>query len=157
MACLTKVAIQEDRKDLDQRLQSAQNQKITERLQILYLLALPQALTISAIANVIGRHRGTLQRLRSTAKNQGLNAFLEIKASEGSRSNMIPAWAVESLKRLNPQTQCFASYIEVQTLLRETLGIEAEDRTVYELVRYRLKAKLKAWHVQFMLSSSNNT
>ncbi|XGV98992.1 MAG: helix-turn-helix domain-containing protein [Leptolyngbya sp. BL-A-14] len=33
-----------------------------ERLQVLYLLKLPEAMSISAIAKVMGRHRGSMQR-----------------------------------------------------------------------------------------------
>ncbi|GAP99949.1 hypothetical protein NIES2104_65150 [Leptolyngbya sp. NIES-2104] len=58
---------------------------------------------------------------------------------------MIPAWAVDSLKRRldDPETG-FGSYTQVQQWLSETLNVEAEYATVHHLVRYRLGAKLKA-------------
>lgn len=37
----------------------------------------------------------------------------------------------------------FTRYGEVQQWLAETLGIEAEYHAVYQMTRYRLKAKLK--------------
>jgi len=57
---------------------------------------------------------------------------------------MIPAWAVVSLQRRLAQPEGFKSYTQIQQWLKDTLGIKAEYRTVHELVRYRLKAKLKA-------------
>ncbi len=47
-------------------------------------------------------------------------------------------------RRLEQPDAGFNSYIEVQQWLENTLGVKAEYRTVHELVRYRLKAKLKA-------------
>jgi hypothetical protein len=38
----------------------------------------------------------------------------------------------------------FKSYIQVQQWLEDTLGVKAEYRTVHQLTRYRLNAKLKA-------------
>lgn len=69
--------------------------------------------------------------------------MLSVKQSSG-RPTVIPTWAVVSLKLRLEQPEGFKSYIQVQQWLCETLGIEAEYRTVHELVRYRLKAKLKA-------------
>ncbi len=45
-------------------------------------------------------------------------------------------------KRLQ-ESNGFASYGAVQEWLAETLGIEAQYHAVYQMTRYRLKAKLK--------------
>ena len=45
-------------------------------------------------------------------------------------------------KRLQ-ESNGFTSYGAVQEWLAETLGIEAEYHAVYQMTRYRLKAKLK--------------
>lgn len=143
MSSVTSVEIKENAEELAQMLQAQTNAKLKERLQVLYLLKLPQPMTISAIARVIGKHRGTIQRWLATYQQQGLDEMLSVKQSPG-RPTAIPAWAVVSLKRRLEQPEGFKSYIQVQQWLCETLGIEAEYRTVHELVRYRLKAKLKA-------------
>ncbi len=58
---------------------------------------------------------------------------------------MIPQWAEVALaKRLEEPEHGFHSYGEVQQWLAETLGVEAEYHAVYQMTRYRLKAKLKA-------------
>lgn len=51
---------------------------------------------------------------------------------------------MSSLERRLQEPQGFKSYTQVQQWLQETLGVIAKYRTVHELVRYRLKAKLKA-------------
>ncbi|PIG90457.1 helix-turn-helix domain-containing protein [Gloeocapsopsis sp. IPPAS B-1203] len=142
MAGVTRVEIQESTQELEQRLQIETNATVKERLQVIYLLKLPEPMSISAIAKVMGKHRGTLQRWLSIYQEQGLEKLLEIKHSPG-RPRAIPGWAVVSLKRRLAEPNGFKSYTQVQQWLRQ-MGVEAEYRTVHELVRYRLKAKLKA-------------
>lgn len=69
--------------------------------------------------------------------------MLEIKQSSGG-VRVIPQWAEEALaKRLQDPNHGFQSYGAVQQWLAQTLGIEAEYHAVYQMTRYRLKAKLK--------------
>ena len=57
---------------------------------------------------------------------------------------MIPLWAESALaKQLQEASNGFDSYGAVQQWIFESLGIEAECRAVYQMTRYRLKAKLK--------------
>jgi transposase len=101
-------------------------------------------MSVSGIAKVIGRHRGSVQRWLSLYREGGLEGVLETRQSPG-RPKVIPEWAVSSLKRrLDDPEAGFGSYIQVQQWLSETLNIEAEYATVHHLVRYRLGAKLKA-------------
>lgn len=143
MTGVTKVEIQESAAEIAKRLQAETHPKLKERLQVLYLLALPKAMSISEIAQVVGKHRGTLQRWLSDYQNQGLDRFLKISKVTG-RPRVIPAWAVESLQRRLAEPEGFKSYGAVQQWLSKTLGVEAEYPKVHHLVRYRLKAKLKA-------------
>jgi hypothetical protein len=46
-------------------------------------------------------------------------------------------------KRLQEPDNGFASYGAIQQWLSQTLGVEAEYHAVYQMTRYRLKAKLK--------------
>jgi hypothetical protein len=73
----------------------------------------------------------------------GVEAMLKIKKSPGG-VRVIPGWAEAALaKRLQEPEHGFASYGAVQQWLAETLGVEAEYHAVYQMTRYRLKAKLK--------------
>jgi transposase len=142
MSGVTHIEIQESAAELAERLQGEIHPKLKERLQVLYLLALPQAMSISAVARVVGKHRATLQRWLSDYQQQGLEGLMEIQPVKG-RPRIVPAWAVERLKRRLAEPEGCKSYGAVQQWLSDTLGIEAAYATVYHLVRYRLKAKLK--------------
>jgi transposase len=143
MSGVTRIEIHESAAEFAKRLQAETHPKLKERLQVLYLLALPGAMSISKIAGGVGKHRGTVQRWLADYQEQGLDRFLELQEVTG-RPRVIPDWAVESLKRQLAEPEGFKSYGAVQRWLSETLGVEAEYATVHHLVRYRLKAKLKA-------------
>lgn len=144
MAGVTQIEVQETAAELEDLIQKQSNPKLKERLQVLYLLQLPDAMSISGIAKVIGRHRGSVQEWLSQYRAGGLETFLSLGQSTG-RPRAIPGWAVESLKkRLDDPEGGFSSYTQVQQWLSETLNVEAEYATVHHLVRYRLGAKLKA-------------
>ena len=66
----------------------------------------------------------------------------EIKKSPGG-NRVVPQWAEERLARRLEEAEGFKSYGEVQGWLEQTLGVEADYHTVYQMTRYRLKAKLK--------------
>lgn len=143
MAGVTSVEIRETVAELEDLIPQQSNPKLKERLQVLYLLQL-KAMSISGIAKVIGRHRGSVQAWLSEYREGGLESFLSIGQSTG-RPRVIPEWAVKRLKkRLDDPEGGFSSYTQVQQWLSETLNVEAEYATVHHLVRYRVGAKLKA-------------
>jgi transposase len=142
MVGVTQIEVRETAAELEELIQKQTNPKLKERLQILYLLQLPDAMSISVVAKVIGRHRGSVQEWLSQYRTGGLEQFLSIGQST-ERPRAIPAQAVESLKkRLDDPEGGFGSYTQVQLWLSETLNVEAEYATVHHLVRYRLGAKL---------------
>jgi transposase len=144
MAGVTRIEVRETAAELEDLIQKQSNPQLKERLQVLYLLKLPEPMSISVIAKVIGRHRGSVQAWLSQYRSGGLEQFLHIGQSTG-RPRAIPVWAVASLKqRLDDPEGGFGSYTQVQQWLSETLNIEAEYGTVHHLVRYQLGAKLKA-------------
>jgi transposase len=140
MPGVSSIEIKESVPELEQLLLAQTNPKLKERVQVLYLLKLPNQLSVSRIAKVIGKHRGSVQRWLAIYRDQGLDALLEIK----HRPRVIPAWATTSLQhRLEQADHGFKSYIQVQQWLEDTLGVKAEYRTVHQLTRYRLNAKLR--------------
>ncbi len=91
----------------------------------------------------MGKHRNTVQTWLSNYREGGVEVMLRSKKSPG-RLRVIPRWAETALaKRLQEPNHGFSSYGKVQQWLAETLGIEAEYHAVYQMTRYRLKAKLK--------------
>lgn len=143
MTGVTSVEVRESLDDLAEQLGQAETPIAKERLQVLYWLKQEKAPSISAIAKAIGKHRNTLQTWLSMYREGGVEGMLEIKKSPGG-VRVIPQWAEDALaKRLADPNHGFSSYGAVQQWLAETLGIEAEYHAVYQMTRYRLKAKLK--------------
>lgn len=135
MAGVTRIEIRETAAELGVLIQQQSNPNLKERLQVLYLLQLPGAMSVSGIAKVVGRNRGSVQRPLSLYRANGLAGLLKTRQSPG-RPQAIPAWAVNSLKRRldDPETG-FGSYTQVQQWLADTLNVEAEYATVHHLVR----------------------
>ena len=143
MSCVTSIEVKEGLEALAEQLRQAKTSSTKERLQVLYWLKQDNAPSISAIAKAVGKHRNTLQTWLSMYRDGGVAAMLEIKKSPGG-VRVIPQWAEDALaKRLQDPNHGFHSYGAVQQWLAETLGVEAEYHAVYQMTRYRLKAKLK--------------
>lgn len=143
MVGVTSIEVKESLDDLTQQLRQAETSSAKERLQVLYWLKQDDAPSISAIAKAVGKHRNTLQSWLLMYREGGVEAMLEIKKSPGG-VRVIPQWAEVALaRRLEDPHHGFQSYGEVQQWLAETLRVEAEYHAVYQMTRYRLKAKLK--------------
>lgn len=143
MVGVTSIEVKESVDELVERLRQADTPTTKERLQVLYWLKQEKPPSISAIAKAIGKHRNTLQTWLSMYRNGGMESMLEIKKSSGG-VRKIPQWAEDVLlKRLQDPEHGFGSYGQVQQWLAQTLGVEAEYHAVYQMTRYRLKAKLK--------------
>lgn len=143
MVGMTSIQVQESLDNLAERLRQAETPTAKERLQVLYWLKQDNAPSISTLAQAIGKHRSTVQTWLSRYREGGIESMLEVGQSPGG-VRVIPQWAEEALaKRLKQEEEGFRSYGEVQQWLLETLGIEAQYHAVYQMTRYRLKAKLK--------------
>jgi transposase len=143
MVGVTSTVVKESVEELTQRIKEATTIREKDKLQVLYWLKQEKAPTIKDIAKSLGHHRNTVQTWLSKYREEGLEGMLERKKSEG-RARVIPEWAEKALeKRLKEEEKGFKSYGEVQEWLAENLGVEAEYHTVYQMTRYRLKAKLK--------------
>lgn len=144
MAGVTSIEVKESVEDLVQRLRETPQSPFKERLQVLYWLKQAHAPSIRAIAQAVGKHRGTVHAWLSIYREQGLEGLLERKPPSAGAVRVIPPWVEAALaKRLQDPEQGFDSYGAVQAWLAETFGVEAKYHTVYHLTRYRLQAKLK--------------
>jgi len=143
MAGVSSIEVKESLDDLAERVRQAKTPTAKERLQVLYWLKQENAPSISAISKASGKHRNTLQTWLTIYREEGVEAMLERKKSSGGM-RVIPEWAEEALaKRLQDPNHGFCSYGAVQQWLADSLGVEAEYHAVYQMTRYRLKAKLK--------------
>ena len=143
MVGVTRLKVQATAAALEALLPKQSNPMLKERLQVLYWLQLPEAMSVSAVAKVIGRHRSSVQRWLSVYGDGGLDRLLAVRQSPG-RARVMPEWAVTRLQKRWSPAAGFGRYLQVQQGLSATLDVDAASATVHPLVRYRLGAKLKA-------------
>ncbi len=141
MAGVTNIEIEESEAELEALLKQSQNLKDQERLQVLYLLKAKE-LKIKEIAQVVGKHRGTIHRWLAKYAQGGIDVLLSFKYSSG-RKPKLPLWAIKALERQLQQPPGFKSYRQIQQWFSESLGLEVQYATVHRLVRYQIQAKLK--------------
>lgn len=142
MSGVIKIEILETVDELRQLLQSSQTKEVKERVQALYWVKSGQVQTTKAIADLIGKHRVTVSRWLSSYKEQGINALLKKGKSTGRKKKLSPS-VEASLKQELIDEQGFSSYKEIQRWLRIVHDVEMSYTGVHQLVRYKLKAKLK--------------
>ena len=141
MAGVTNIQIEENETELEALLKQSQSLKDKERLQALYLLK-AKRLKIKEIAQVVGKHRGTIHRWLAKYSQGGIDVLLSFKYSSG-RKPKLPLWTMKALEKQLQQPRGFKSYRQIQQWLSESLGLEVQYATVHRLVRYQIQAKLK--------------
>ena len=75
-------------------------------------------------------------------KDGGRDRFAEVKYASGQVA-IVRGEALEQLKQRLKEPQGFHSYSQIQQWLLTELGLKIAYKTVYQLFRYQLKAKLK--------------
>lgn len=139
MAGVYKLEIEESSQELKELLREQKTASAKERVQLLYLLKTEQAKTVQEAAQMLGRHRVTVQEWLRKYREGGMKRFLEAKVPTG-RPGSIPVWAQQALNKQLQEPEGFASYQAICDWMETHLGIEAPYKTVYKLVHYRLKA-----------------
>lgn len=142
MSGIVKIDITETSEFLKTLLAQQKTATGKERVQALYLLRTKQVETVQHLAVVLGRNRVTVQRWLSQYRTGGLEELLAVGKPKG-RPMSIPEWAIAALKLELLDPEGFTTYGEIQTWFKAVLGIEANYHVIHNLVRYKLKAKLK--------------
>ena len=142
MSSVVKIEIVETVHELRELLRSSETEEVRERIQALYWLKSGQVKTTKAIASLIGKHRVTVSRWLSNYKARGINALLTKGKSSGRKKKLSPS-VEASLRQELIDEQGFSSYKEIQIWLRVVHDVEMSYTGVHQLVRYKLKAKLK--------------
>jgi transposase len=132
--------IHEEVAALKERLPHAHNGHKKPRLQRLSLLASGQAHTRQDVAPLLGVHRHTLGRWLALYAAGGLDVLLATSVPAGKPVSLAPA-VLASLAQGLRRPEGFASYAAWRHWVRRTYGVEAQDKTLYMLVRSRFEAK----------------
>ncbi len=142
MAGVYKLDISESVDELKQLLRSQKTASDKERIHLLYLLKTEQAKTVQAAAELLGRHRVTVQEWLRLYRKGGVDILLSHPPRLG-RQHSIPDWAQKALNKRLQQEEGFNSYGEICQWLESQLGIVSPYKTVHQLVHYRLNASAK--------------
>jgi len=136
------IEILESLEELEKGLKHTTTASSKERLQMLYLLKSGQVTSRQGLAELIGRDQATITRWVRKYKDGGRSGLLEVKHAPG-KASIVSGEALSQLKQRLESPQGFQSYGQIQQWLVTELGLKIAYKTVYELVRYRIGAKLK--------------
>ena len=118
MVGVSRVEIHESQDTLKDLMRDEKTVDAKERLHALYLLKSGAASSIGHAAQILGRHRITLQRWLTKYTQGGLETLLMPPTGQGCKSKVPESIAVELKAKLDTETG-FSSYGEVQDWLQE--------------------------------------
>lgn len=136
------VTIHEDLEHLEKSLAKSRTASQKERLQMLVWLKQGVVKSRHELSVQCNRDKATITRWVGAYKRGGLQQLLSVGKAPGA-SPKLHGEVLEKLKARLAQPEGFGSYGEIQQWLKETCNVEIRYGTVYQWVRYRLKAKLK--------------
>jgi transposase len=136
------VEIAQSQERLEKDLKQVRTASSKERLQMLYLLKSGQVNSRKELASLLGRDQATITRWLRKYKDDGLKSLLEVKSAPG-KVGIVRGLALERLKQRLQEVGGFHSYGQIQQWIQKELGLVIAYKTVYQLVRYELGAKLK--------------
>lgn len=136
------VVVTESIEQLEKSLRYARSASQKERLQMLVWLKRGEVNSRNELAQRCHRDKATITRWLTRYRDGGLQGLLKVGKAPGARRK-IQGEALATLKARLAQPQGFASYGEIQRWLEQTCQLKVDYGTLYRVVRYELKAKLK--------------
>lgn len=136
--------IHEDLDELRRLLRAERDPERKRRLHMLVLFKEDPARSRLQVAEHLAVHRNTIRRWLTLYEQQGLDGLLTIHprgATPGQRT--VPESVCQALEERLDEPSGFAGYDEIQQWLFDEFGLEVPYKSVYNLVRYHLGAKLK--------------
>lgn len=137
-----RVPVHESLEQLEKTLQKARTVSQKERVQMLVWLKQGEVGSRGELAARCNRNPSTINRWLACYGKGGLSALLATRHAPGA-VRKIQGDALEQLKARLAQPEGFHSYGEIQQWLEQTCQLTVEYGTLYRVVRYELKAKLK--------------
>lgn len=137
-----KIDISESLEELEKALKHTNSASSKERLQMLYWLKSGQVTSRRSLAERLGRDEATITRWIRKYRDGGRLSLLSVKHAPGKVSS-VKGEELKQLKERLKDPQGFHSYSQIQQWLSTKLEVNIAYKTVYQLIRYKLGAKLK--------------
>jgi transposase len=137
-----RVTVSESLDQLEKTLQKTRTVSQKERVEMLVWLKQGVVSSRGELAVRCNRNPSTINRWLACYRQGGVSALLATRHAPGA-TRKIQGDALEKLKARLAQPAGFSSYGEIQQWLAQTCQLQVEYGTLYRVVRYELKAKLK--------------
>ncbi len=134
--------ISESAEYLSKSLKKARTAFEKERLQMLWWIKTEQVRQHKELSQRLGRDGSTVTRWLQKYRQGGLEKLLQVKTAPGAIAKI----QGQMLQTLVEKLQCpqgFSSYQQIVEWLEQEFNVQVKYKTVYRLVRYKLKATLK--------------
>jgi transposase len=134
--------INEDVSELKRSMKTEKDDRLRERIHMLYLIKSEEAKTRISVAQILSRNRNTIGNWLDTYEKEGLSGLLTIKTKPNRRLS-IPSDVLQHLEQKLRNPEGFKSYKAIQVWIQQEFSISVPYQTLHGIVRYRLKAKPK--------------
>lgn len=142
---ILKIKIKESSESLLQRAKSEIDGDKKDKLKLLKLIVDNEVSEIQQASDKLLRHRNTIAAWLNRYRKGGLKKLLEVN-KPGTKIGYLKYLSQEQLNLLKAalnNDKGFSSYKEIQLWLKKELKVEIPYPALWNLVRKRLKAKLK--------------
>lgn len=142
---ILRIKIKESSEELLQRIKSEKDGLKKTKLILLKMIADNEVREVIEAGEKLYTHRNTISNWLKKYRKGGINKLLEMKKAgnpEGSLKYLTQE-QLELLKEALSNESGFNSYKEIQLWIKKELKVNIPYDTLWNLVRKRLKAKLK--------------
>lgn len=142
---ILKIQVKESSESLLNRIRGSRNVEEKDKLRLLKLIVDNEVSEIQEAANKLFRHRNTVSNWLNKYRKGGIKELIKVN-KRGKHLGYLKYLNKKQLSRLKEElnnTEGFNSYKEIQIWIKKELKVDIPYDTMWNLVRKRLKAKLK--------------
>lgn len=135
------IIISESASELRKMVKKESDARKKDRLRALYLIKIGEVTYQKDLARLLCYSNPTIRAWLNSYQEGGIEGLLTIGKSTGAPSKL-PDEIRDSLKE-HLAKDSFQSYVQVQRFLLDEFELELPYHTVYDIVRYQMKMKLR--------------
>ncbi len=135
--------VQEPLVELEARLRQERTSEVRPRLHLLVLIASGAVRNQAEAAAHLALHRNTISRYLGLYRTGGLDALLQLDRGGAPAEQRSLSGPVMEALQARLAGEGFEGYTDVHRWLEQEHGVDLPYGTVHDIVRYRLRAKLK--------------